>query len=246
MRKHSGLKITSGTCVFAEESGLPPVMLRYEDKPQISPEYPVDSDCGEYNQAGCGVNPIIAWMDFRSIQAGTVYFPLCKIPAPENKYDPGIVLMYKKYGDTDWRHSNVIFIEHKLSMTGLLNPVISLLNNGVILLICQGMGTSKTSGKYFYCVSEDGGKNLSYPEELRYHDGSILPPFLSGHCFLRNRGNEKTYWLTSISGKTDVRNCCDSKYFLMEIDEEKPVVIKKQKMNIDLQMLNNRKTWIIY
>jgi len=213
------------------------VELKYEQGPDFRESIPFDSTYLRTNRAYIGQRITLD-------KDGTAYLPLvCFKKEHEIGINQGGVVLMKRDPSTGiWSASNQQYISPNLSSRGLLEPEVAILKNGNILIVCRGSNVKgqdhvlypdSLEARKWYLLSEDGGKNLSPPKELKYDDGSRFFSPSSIHSFVRSSKNGKLYWVANIVDEEPNGNRPRYPLCLTEIDERSPAVKKKGMVIID-------------
>jgi len=210
---------------FLRENGTE-VLLRYEDGPDFDPENPFDEAFCRTNRAYLGVGMAFS-------PDGTAYFPVVCRPGRRSLTTGGVVLMRRDPRSGQWRASEPQFIDPALSSRGLLEPDVARLRDGTLLVVIRGSDTPTTPGRKWFCVSTDGGKTLSPPQELRYADGSRFYSPSSIHSFIRSARTGRLYWIANIVPDPPQGNGPRYPLFVTTIDEERMAVCRDSLVCVD-------------
>ena len=214
--------------VWVVEDGTDERMMRWEEGPEFDPENPFDPQF-------CSTNQLYTGSGMAFARDGTVYYPnICFRHAGHvMRRRGGLVLMRREPEGGQWLPSNQQFIGEEISSRGLLEPDVAVLSTGTILIVCRGSNTETTAGRKWMCRSDDGGKTISAPEELRYDDGSRFYSPSSIHRFIRSSRNGKLYWIANIVPEPPGGNSPRYPLQIAEIDEETPAVKKSSLVVVD-------------
>jgi len=122
----------------------------------------------------------------------------------------------------DWKKSNAIFVPRQVSSRGLVELDLSELKNGNLLLIMRGSDTSKTPGRKWFSVSEDGGHTWSKITDMRYDTGEQFYSPAAIHKTFRSAKTGKLYWVGNICDEPPQGNRPRYPLQIVEVDEEGP------------------------
>ena len=212
---------------FVTENGIEK-QLKYEPGNDYDPADPFDTTFCAHNRAYMGTNMAFA-------EDGTAYLPIvCYRHGQDYGLSKGgVVLMRRDPVTGTWQPSNQIYIAPELSSRGLLEPAVTILKNGTILVVCRGSNTSTTPGRKWVTTSTDGGQTLSPIQEFKYHDGSSFYSPSSIHHFIRSTRNGRLYWITNIVPEPPQGNRPRYPLVMTEIDEAKIAVRKGSALIIE-------------
>ena len=212
---------------FVIENADTQSMMKYEEGPDVDPDNPFDPAFLKTNRAYPGNGMAIG-------DDSTVLFPISCITSDDRDEErQGVVLMRLDSGAGEWKASNQQYISKRLSSRGLIEPDVTILENGHILVVCRGNNTESTPGRKWMLLSSDGGRTLGPVEEFRYDDGSSFYSPSSIHKFIRSSKTGKLYWIANILPRPPEGGRPRYPLQICEIDEEIPAVKKDSLCVID-------------
>lgn len=218
--------------------------LRYEDG-----EYHSDDNCPSMeslksNQMYLGYGAIL-------IRNGTIVYPVAEIPVQiehngETEKVDGVLCFIGKWDAASqtyvWNASQHIAVPHHISGRGLLEPAITELNDGRLLLEMRGStdaievewkGKVESPGRRWISISEDGGHSWSPVTDMRYDDGEQFYSPSTFSMFLRHSRTGKLYWFGNITPTPPNGNLPRYPLYLAEVDETVPALKKDTLTVID-------------
>jgi hypothetical protein len=204
------------------DSGEGPVLMRYEDGDDRDPDSPFKRGYLDANRAYYG-NPLL-------LPDGRGFFPMvCYRQAKGYSFNAGgLVLMRRESVDAPWLPSNQVYIDPAVSSRGLLEPDVTVLADGRVLVVCRGsnqrLDPAQAPGRKWASVSTNGGRTISEVQPLHYDDGSLFYSPSSIHRFFRSSRTGKLYWLANITPGPTHGNGPRYPLQLCEIDESMPAV----------------------
>jgi len=219
-----------------------PKQLRYEPGPDFNPKDPHGAAFLAPNQAYFG-NNILRHSN------GTLIHGVAHANAPgdprnaQRPWKMGSLCFIGRWNaetrDYDWRAGQQVEISPDLSARGLMEPEVTELRDGRVLVVWRGSNTgwdgsrAKIPGRKFYSISRDGGFTLSLPAEWKYDDGSSFYSPSSIHRMLRHSVTGKLYWMGNICAEPPEGNSPRYPLVLAEVDEEKATLKKSTVTAID-------------
>ena len=217
-----------------------PKQLRYEEGDDFDPTNPLKPSFLKHNQAYLGSNIL-------RHSNGTLIHCVAHANAKgdhDNNVRPwrmGSLCFIGKWdadtSDYQWIAGKRVEISPKLSSRGLMEPEVSELKDGRVLVIWRGSNTANTLGRKWFSISTDGGMTLSAVQELKYDDGSRFYSPSSYHRIIRHSITKKLYWLGNISAIPPIGNSPRYPLVIVELDEEIPA-LKKNTVTV----IDNRQT----
>jgi len=197
-------------------------LLRYEDGPEFDEDNWVNPEYLETNQLYAGYN-------VEATTSGTVVTAGCvkATHTNENGEEESVTGVRcftgrwnKADGRYDWSASNPLTVSTDISSRGLLEPAITELKSGDLLLDMRGSSSATTPGRAWVSISSDGGMTWGPVRDLRYDDGD---QFYSPSTFvrmLRSQRTGKLYWVGNISPTPPEGNMPRHPLVIAEIDEQ--------------------------
>ncbi|MCP4639098.1 MAG: exo-alpha-sialidase [bacterium] len=235
-----------------------PNQLRYEDGASFDPANPLNPDYLDHNQSYFGSN-IIRHSNGSLIHAGAaVNVPY--VNETGKSYDGRVPADAKSIGsvcyigqwnakakDYDWVGGNPVWVPLEVSSRGLMEPEVTELADGRVLVVWRGSNTPTTPGRKWFSLSEDGGRTLSPVKEWTYTDGTRFYSPSSLHRFLRHSVTGKLYWLGNICDTPPNGNGPRYPLIIAEVDESSAllkydtvtIIDKKSPSDSDALQLSN-------
>jgi len=227
-----------------------PKQLRYEDGAAFDPADPLNPAYIENNQSYFG-NNIIRHSNGTLIHVGAAV----NVPhenrngksfdgrVPADAKNIGSVCFFgmwnPKANDYDWKAGKRVFVPLDISARGLMEPDVTELNDGRILVVWRGSNTPITDGRKWFSVSEDGGETLKPVQEWKYDDGSRFYSPSSIHRFFRHSVSDKLYWFGNICSKPPSGNSPRYPLIVAEVDESKAALKRDSVTVIDNKDTND-------
>ena len=223
---------------ISRDSGLTwsePKQIRYENGAVFDPDNPLDPEFLNHNRSYFG-NNIIRHSSGTLIHAGAAVNVPYENPqgtsydnrVPANAKDIGSVCFVGKWNteieDYDWRGGNPVWVPLEISSRGLMEPDVTELKDGRVLVVWRGSNTPVTAGRKWFSVSEDGGVTLSQVRELKYDDGSQFYSPSSIHRFIRHGVTGKLYWVGNICASPPSGNSPRYPLIIAEVNESIPAL----------------------
>ncbi|MBN2295136.1 MAG: exo-alpha-sialidase, partial [Pirellulales bacterium] len=141
----------------------------------------------------------------------------------------------KKY--YDWEAGKPVWLPRHVSSRGLAEPDLVELKDGRILVVFRGsnsgLNQAQAPGRKWFSLSNDGGKTLSPPKELKYDDGSSFYSASSIHALFRDKNSGKLYWIGNISITPPDGNSPRYPLVIAEVDESIPALRRSTVTLID-------------
>lgn len=147
--------------------------------------------------------------------------------------------------DYEFTYSNPIMLSDLQSSRGIMEPHMTFLPDGRILLVIRGSNLkldvwNTRIGKYtpsykWFTISEDGGKTFAPLTPWHFDTGEVIYSSASVHKFYRCPKNGKLYWLGNIIDDPSVLDGNDPRFPLniCEVDEANACLIKETLAVID-------------
>ena len=214
----------------------PPTMLRYEDGPQFDP---ADWGNPEYLRTNpMYVNALTSLSDGRVAVSVTAPAPYrdgedeklsCSYPCEVRAgCVAGVICFIGRWSavrnDYEWQRSQPVFVPRRISSRGMIEPDLSELRDGRLLLVMRGSNTEWTPGRKWMSTSDDGGLTWTPVTDLRYETGE---QFYSPSSFPYTRRSSKTgklYFIGNICDRPPQGNGPRYPLVIAEIDESVPAV----------------------
>ncbi|MDA0841382.1 MAG: sialidase family protein [Planctomycetota bacterium] len=196
-------------------------LLRYEDGPEFDEDNWVNPEYLETNQLYAGYN-VEATTSGTLVTAGCVR-ATHTTESGEEESVTGVRCFAGRWNETDgqydWSASAPLTVSTAISSRGLLEPAITELKSGDLLLDMRGSSSKPTPGRAWVSISSDGGMTWSPVRDLRYDDGD---QFYSPSTFvrmLRSHRTGKLYWVGNITPTPPQGNMPRHPLVIAEIDE---------------------------
>ena len=174
---------------------------------------------------------------------GSIVYPCSEIPMAitdrghEERVD-GIICFIGKWDRARWTYtwekSRPVYVPHRVSARGLLEPCVAELSDGRLWMVMRGSnrtlkgddwaGTVENPGRKWMSLSEDGGVTWGPVTDLRYDTGEL---FCSPSAFakvLRHSGTKKLYWFGNICPAPSDGNRPRFPLYIAEVDERSPAL----------------------
>lgn len=223
----------------------PPRVLRYEDGPEFDPE-----DWG--NKEYLRTNLMYGGNNAVATRQGRIVYPACGVPlkiTDRGKEETvcSVRCFIGRWDEAEstfeWESSDSIWVPHRISGRGLLEPEIAELEDGRLLLVMRGSneapvaerwhGKVESPGRRWMSLSEDGGRTWAPVTDLRYDTGEAFYSPSSISKMLRHRRTGKLYWFGNISPTPPVGNGPRHPLYLAEVEESIPALRKDALTVID-------------
>lgn len=210
--------------------------LRYEDGPDFD-----SSDWG--NPDWLGTNEMYIAYRSNVLKNGSVIIS-ASVPVPyRNEEDEKHSLPYIPKGyvagamcfigrwdatmmNYNWKKSKSLFLPRQVSSRGLMEPDLSELTNGNLLLIMrgsnEGLNITKSPGRLWFSVSRDGGFTWDNVKDMRYDTGEQFYSPSSLSQTIRSSKTGKLYWVGNICKVPPKGNRPRYPLQIVEIDERGP------------------------
>ncbi len=221
-----------------------PKQLRYEAGAEFDPENPLNPEFLNNNQSYLG-NNIIQHSGGKLIHIGTsINVPYKNTTGksydsrvPANARNIGSVCFLGEWNehtkDYNWKAGKPVWVPLEVSSRGLMEPDVTELTNGRILVVWRGSNTPVTPGRKWFSLSDDGGLTLSPVAEWKYDDGSKFYSPSSIHRFIRHSVTGKLYWVGNICLTPPRGNGPRYPLVIAEVDESIPALRRKTQTVID-------------
>ena len=212
-----------------------PKQLRYEEGPQFDPANTLDPEFLKYNRGYFGTNII-------RHSNGTLIHCLTSVNVPyENadgkSYHPwvgadakdiGALCMMGKWNqaanDYDWTAGKPVWVPLSVSSRGLMEPFVTELKDGRVLVVWRGSDTPETPGRKWFSISTDAGMKLSPVAEWTYAGGPRFYSPSSIHQFIRHSVSGKLYWVGNICLEPPHANHPRHPLVIGEVDEDRAAI----------------------
>ena len=218
-----------------------PVLIRYEEGPDLDLGNPLDPNFLKSNNSYPGNNFIIH-------SSGALLYMMTGVNitkdaphtdpdgthghwwTPTGARDIGSACFIGRW-DLDernysWVCGERVWLPMSVSCRGLLEAEIAELKNGNIIVIWRGSDTHETPGRKWFSMSSDLGKTMSPIHDLRYDDGSQFYSPSSYHRLYRRSVNCKLYWIGNICPEPPNGNSPRYPLIIAEVDETIPAIKK--------------------
>jgi hypothetical protein len=221
-----------------------PRQLRYEDGAAFDPDNPLAPEFLENNQSYFGSN-IIRHTGGTLIHVGAaVNVPYENTSGksfdgrvPADARNIGSLCFVGQWNeatnDYDWTAGGPVWVPLEVSSRGLMEPDVTELADGRVLVVWRGSNTPETEGRKWFSVSGDGGMTLSPVAEWKYDDGSRFYSPSSIHRFIRHSVTGKLYWIGNICPTPPRGNSPRYPLVIAEVDESLPALRRDTQTVID-------------
>jgi len=222
-----------------------PQQLRYEEGPVLAPGVAPTEEYLHSNQMYGSYNAI-------ATREGTIVYPAAGVPMEitdrgQKEIVSGVLCFIGKWnpvpGTYDWEVSERIYVPHRISGRGLMEPAIAELADGRLMLEMRGSTEAvenewkgkKTEepGRRWISLSKDGGHTWSDVTDLRYDTGEQFYSPSSLARLLRHSGTGKLYWFGNITPTPPRGNLPRYPLYMAEVDETTPALKKDTLTLID-------------
>ncbi len=206
-------------------------MLMYEPGDDFDPADPLNPDFLTNNRAYFGQSILCH-------SNGTLIFPAAGANDPGNSSSQMSSLCFIGQWDANaqeynWSAGDRVTITPDISSRGLMEPDLTELEDGRVLVIWRGSNTSTTPGRKWFSVSDDGGQTLSAVQELKYDDGDSFYSPSSYHRLIRHSVTDKLYWIGNITPSAPSGNSPRYPLVIAEVDEENVALLRDTVTVID-------------
>ena len=182
---------------------------------------------------------------------GTIVYPAAEVPVRitdrgASETVDGILCFIGKWdsGESayEWEVSEPIYVPHRISGRGLMEPSVAQLSDGRILLSMRGSnivapptreGTVECPGRKWMTLSEDGGHTWSLVTDLRYASGERFHSPSAFDKLLRHNRTGKLYWFGNITPLPPDGNRPRYPLYVAEVEEAIPALKKETLTVID-------------
>ena len=156
------------------------------------------------------------------------------LPAGAFTYTEALLLIasWRDDGRLQWETSRRVAIPPELSLRGAIEPTITAMPDGRILMVLRGSNSGDQPGYKWYCVSEDHGVTWDTPRPWRYTDGQ---PFYSPSSFseLLRHSSGKYLWVGNICPDNPHGNLPRYPLLVGEVDPQSLLLIRDSLLTID-------------
>jgi hypothetical protein len=215
---------------------ITPKQLRYEPGEGFDPKNPLKPNFLHRNQGYRGQNILIC-------RDGTLVHCVGMANAPDDPDNDkrvyrlgGLCFVGKgdpKAQDYEWKAGKRVAVSPDVSSRGLMEPAVTQLTDGRLLIVWRCSNTAKTPGHLWYSLSSDGGMTLSEPKEWKYDDGSSFYAPSAWHLFLRHSVTGLLYWFGNICAEPPDGNWPRYPLIIAEVDETKAALKRSTVTAID-------------
>ena len=213
-----------------------PTLLRYEEGDAFDPNDPHREGFLKHNQAYFGGN-ILRHSNGQLIHCVAHANAAGDVKNDERPWRMGSLCFVGKWNSVsasyEWTAGKRVEISPEVSSRGLMEPAVAELDDGRVLVIWRGSNTSKTAGRKWFSVSEDGGLTLTEVRELKYDDGTQFHSPSSYHRMIRHCMTGKLYWVGNISAGPPQGNSPRYPLVIAEVDESIPALKRSTVTAID-------------
>ena len=221
-----------------------PKQLRYEEGATFDPDNPIAPEFLDNNQSYFG-NNIIRHTNGTLIHVGAAVNVPVENPSGKS-FDGRVPADARNIGsrcfvgrwneateDYDWTAGKPVWVPLEVSARGLMEPDVTELTDGGVLVVWRGSNTPATAGRKWFSVSDDGGMTLSPVAEWKYDDGSRFYSPSSIHRFIRHGVTGKLYWIGNICPAPPSGNSPRYPLVIAEVDESLPALRRDTQTVID-------------
>ncbi len=209
-----------------------PQQLRYEPGPAFDPDNWAAADYLRTNEMYGAYSAI-------ATREGGIVYPSAAVPMDigDGETVSGILCFIGTWdpaaGSYSWETSQPIRVPHEVSGRGLMEPSITQLVDGRLLMVMRGSnevfpptweGTVANGGHAWICLSEDGGRTWGPVTDLRYDTGDSFYSPSAFSVLLRHAETGKLVWIGNIIPEPAKGNLPRYPLYIGEIDETIPAL----------------------
>lgn len=163
-------------------------------------------------------------------------------PGNGHTYTDAVVLIgsWRKNGKLSWKMSERVQGDPKRSTRGMIEPTITELKDGRLVMIMRGSNAAKGSTEYilpshkWISVSKNGGKNWTKPEPLGFdNEKPLYSPSSMSTVFKHSSG--RYFWVGNMTEKNSEGNLPRWPLVMAELDPKNLKLISKSLLVLDKQ-----------